>query len=336
MSYTKYGTKSTTIKATTARKNITDIPFGDIEKNYHSILSELTRTELVRLNDVALELHNKTVARVLASRNSSSEENPDDVPDFVPITSLDAGTLKTYRNVANEKAVLEFVEKHDIEHSWAWLAPQLISYLGTYTLPTKVDGIIRCVDFLKMNVVEDFDLGIYRMITKVSRGRLMKQQTDPSHIPVCSLVPLYMAAQKFSRGTKYSEWSPEDVGTLVDEELCKAMKSPALPGPYDANELLAIRNTGLQYVSKAKKEMGTIKHYNPVTYHRLSGVSDSLIGGLSSYAKAMLCQIWCAHPNNRTQYMILDPYNWDHMPEPLISTQVFHAPVVEADSAWDV
>lgn len=338
MTYTKYGTKSTTQAVPTPRKDLANIPFGDIEKEYQAILAELVSEELNRLNEVSLEIHSKVVARVLASRNASSEENPDDVPDYTPIEDIDADTLRKYKASANEQAVVNFVEKHNIAGSWSWLAPQLIAYLGTYTLPTKVDGFIKCTDFLNLNVTSNFDLGIYRMFTKVPRGRLMKSQTDIAHIPVCSLVPIYMATQKMSKNTKFSEWSRDDVQYIVDEDLYKAMVAPPLPGPYDANELLAIRNTGLRYVSRAKKELGATKSYNPVTYHMLSGVSDSLVGGLSKYARAMLCQIWCAHPTNRTQYMILDPYNWDNIPEPIVSTNIFTRPTVEfkVDIPWDV
>lgn len=338
MTYTKYGTKSTTLAAPTPRKDLTKIPFGDIEKDYQRILGSFVSDELDRINEVGLEIHNRTVAKVLASRNASSEENPDDVPDFIPIDDIDQETLKKFRDSANEQAVVEFVEKHDIRNSWGWLAPQIQAYLGSYTLPTKVDGVYRCTDFLKLNVVTEFDLGIYRMFTKVPRGRLMKNQTDPNHIPVCALVPIYMSAQKFSNNTKYTEWSKTDLHTIVDDDLFRAMVSPPLPGPYDASELLAIRNTGLRYVSKAKKEIGIIKHYNPVTYHMLSGVSDSLVGNLHKYAKVMLCQIWCAHPTNRTAYMVLDPYNWDNMPMPLINTQVIttRLPDVPVEIPWDV
>jgi hypothetical protein len=37
----------------------------------------------------------------------------------------------------------------------------------------------------------------------------------------------------------------------------------------------------------------------------------------------MLTQIWCAHPENRTKYMVLCPYAWDCIPPPLISNNIF-------------
>jgi hypothetical protein len=40
-------------------------------------------------------------------------------------------------------------------------------------------------------------------------------------------------------------------------------------------------------------------------------------------AQVMLTQIWCAHPENRTKYMILCTHAWDHIPAPLISNNIF-------------
>jgi hypothetical protein len=40
-------------------------------------------------------------------------------------------------------------------------------------------------------------------------------------------------------------------------------------------------------------------------------------------AQTMIAQIWCAHPSNRTKYMVLDPKNWDAIPAPLISSDIF-------------
>ena len=322
MSFTIYSARGKVNTTPSNKRDIHSLPFADIETSYRNFYSALVDEELELLNTIGKNMHDRTVARLLASRNASSEENPDDAPEYEPITHIDPDTDASYRTVANEQAVTKFAEENNIAASWSWLAPQLLAYLGNYTLPTKVDGVISCKDFLNLNVKTEFDLGIYRLITKIPRGRLMKQQTDSLHLPVCSLVPIYMAAQKRANGTKFSEWSRSDLAGLVDKELYVAMTAPPLPGPYDPEELLQIRNTGLRYVSRSKKELGVTKSYSPETYHMLAGVSESLIGGLNKYAKAMLCQIWCAHPNNRSKYMILDPYDWDNIPEPLINTNV--------------
>ena len=56
--------------------------------------------------------------------------------------------------------------------------------------------------------------------------------------------------------------------------------------------------------------------------------------------QTMLTQCWLAHPKHRNPYMILDPQNWDQMPEPLTSSEIFLKPttkkVVVQDTAGDL
>lgn len=317
------------------KRDIKDLPFDEIDSAYKLYLADKTEEELSRINEVGLAIHRKRVAAVLAARNASTEENPEDVADFHPIDTLDPETLAEYKVVANEKAVIDFVDKYGIVDSWKWLGPQLLALLGNYKLPDMVDGKYVAEDFLRLNVTTAYDRGLYKLITKVPRGRLMKNQTDPDHLLVCALVPLYMAAHKRNRDIKFTQW--ENVHHLVDKDLYQAMTSPPLPGPCDNDELLAIRRSGLTYVSKARKELGQTKMHNPATYHMLTGITSSVIGKLPKYAKAMLCQIWCAHPDNRSKYMILDPYNWDNTPDPLVSTTILknHITTVAARPTYD-
>ena len=49
----------------------------------------------------------------------------------------------------------------------------------------------------------------------------------------------------------------------------------------------------------------------------------------------MLCQIWLAHPQHRTEYMILDPNNWDTIPAPLIETDLIKT-TTSSDVPWDI
>jgi hypothetical protein len=49
----------------------------------------------------------------------------------------------------------------------------------------------------------------------------------------------------------------------------------------------------------------------------------------------MLTQIWLAHPTIRNEYMVLDPVNWDNVPQPLVSNDIFKpaAPVAPVKPA---
>ena len=83
--------------------------------------------------------------------------------------------------------------------------------------------------------------------------------------------------------------------------------------------LLEIRDLGL--MTKSGKTEGQKK--NPVATWTLTGIGDTELGHLPKLAVTMLTQIWLAHPSIRNQYMILDPLDWDRMPDPLITDDLF-------------
>lgn len=316
--YSKFGVATSSIK-----KDIASLPFEEIYEAYTDEMARETERHLEEENAVALAAYERRVQRKgkeFTSYGESEglrEQEDDSIPDFVRVDELDASLVSRLRVIANENAVVSFAERYAIKESWSWLGPQLIAHLGSYKMAGKLEGKYNAVEFAQLNIGKDpRELGIYRFITKVARGKLMEKQVLPEHTHYCALVPLYMAAQKKFNNIRYEEWHRERLDILVDKDLFAAMTCEQPVGPVDADELLNIRMAGLSYISKSAKERGATKYYNPETYHALSGVGDSAIGNLPKYAKAMLCQIWCAHPVNRNKYMILDPYAWDNIPEP--------------------
>jgi hypothetical protein len=87
---------------------------------------------------------------------------------------------------------------------------------------------------------------------------------------------------------------------------------------HTAEALLDIRQLGLTI--KSGDKMGTLK--KPTSAWALSGVQNTEIGLYPKLTQTMLTQIWVAHPSIRNPLMILDPTNWDNMPQPLISHEV--------------
>jgi hypothetical protein len=55
----------------------------------------------------------------------------------------------------------------------------------------------------------------------------------------------------------------------------------------------------------------------------LTGIQDTEIGHLPKITQTILTQCWLAHPELRTPYMILDLENWDNLPKPLVSNEIF-------------
>jgi hypothetical protein len=329
--YSRY-TKSGTNKVS-SKRDIKELPFEEVSLDATRIYNDLVDRELVVANAAAQSEWNrrKVIARVNTYSEESREQEDDSLADFEPLDSIDAELARSFKATAYTEAVDIFVERYAIKECWSWLGSQLLSHLGTYQLPSRVDGKILGKDFCALNIgSNERELGIYILLTKVARGRLMEKQVLPDHTPYCALVPMYMAAQKKFHSVPYSYWDPRGV---VDKELYSAMTCDPPIGTISTDELLSIRQAGLSYVSKSAKERGQVKYYNPETYHKLVGIGDSAIGNLPVYARAMLCQIWVAHPKNRNQYMILDPYDWDHMPEPLISSTVISNRLVEPMNA---
>lgn len=50
----------------------------------------------------------------------------------------------------------------------------------------------------------------------------------------------------------------------------------------------------------------------------------------------MLAQIWVAHPDNRTKYMVLDPLNWDRVPPALIQVEVLEPRTSQVEYTSDL
>lgn len=219
----------------------------------------------------------------------------------------------------NKQVVEAFARQHKIELIWSSLGPQLLAYLATYKLPSHKD--ISAREFLNLNVLNrPRDLGLWRLITKVPRGTIMTKQTSRDNIGCCGLVPLYMAAQKQFNGVAYNDWSREEIHLIVDKTLAKAITfefDPTVEQALTPDNLLQLRNIGLTRIIKGKETK-----LNPLTTYQLYGLSDTVLAGVPPLVKCMLTQTWCAHPDNRHKYMILDIKDWDHMPEPLISTEV--------------
>ena len=111
------------------------------------------------------------------------------------------------------------------------------------------------------------------------------------------------------------------------------------PPRLTQDRLLAIREQGLVYRTGPK----AAQTRNPESTWQLYSVQDTELGEQTKLLQSMLCQIWLAHPKNRRQTMILDPHDWDVMPQPLVDTQLL-APstiarkksvVVREQMPWD-
>jgi hypothetical protein len=131
-----------------------------------------------------------------------------------------------------------------------------------------------------------------------------------------------MSAFKKMHNIPYMKWDRTEIHGVTEASLAAAML--AEPIEITTEEILESRAFAL--TPKSGKGVGVEK---PVatTYSLYPRVGTPL-HELPTLARIMYCQTWCAHPSNRTKYMVLNPSNWDDMPQPLISEQIFSSPKI--------
>lgn len=195
----------------------------------------------------------------------------------------------------------------------SWLLPQLLNYLNeTVTLVKNTSGLIDGRETVARWVARDQDrhLGMLYIMTYPTRSAIIKSQTALDGRDFCTLVPLFLSAFKKYRNVGYSEWDPTTLGLIVAQPLLDAMTCGPV-APITTTELVQLRVDGIMAAAK----------------HKLlaSVVASSPLAKLPDNAVAMLCQIWVADPAIRTKYMVLDPDNWDNIPLPLISLDMFNS-----------
>jgi hypothetical protein len=124
------------------------------------------------------------------------------------------------------------------------------------------------------------------------------------------------------QGISYESWRGlPKLEYVLEPRLLAAVAIQDCPN-LGSERLLEIRKQGL--ITRSGKSAGQLK--NAESTWSLNGISDTELGHLPKLTQSILTQIWLAHPSHRSNLMILDPQNWDHMPEPLIANNIFATP----------
>ena len=253
---------------------------------------------------------------------TGSHEAPSEVSfaDQVDYPTLD---FREIGRKAGQKALIEeFIPRYKLETTLQlWVMPQIIRYIGDKNLAScyengKIDGK-KAVNVIFNGFGSDWDKGLYLFLMLDSRSSWLKSQYKGEARNYCSLVPLILYAYKSQHSIPYSEWSRDTLEFVVNKSLCDAMlcEVPEL----EREVILDIRELGLTYRSGEKKG----EQRKAETTYKLYGIQSTPMGEMPELAQSMLAQIWCAHPVNRTKYMVLDSKDWDKIPTPLITTQIF-------------
>jgi hypothetical protein len=293
-------------------KKMWEIPWADAHTMFRDIQSDLIEAKQEQIDTEYAEQIAQKEQEWSDSHEAPYEGNFSDTLSKPPVTlshsvleKAVAGAIKT-----------NFIEKYKLILHMDWLMPQILTYLGNLPKYVGEDGKFCALQFRNNNFKTDAQKGLYRFLMVNERSSYLKLQYKYPAKTYCSLVPLILYAQRLVDQTPYSAWSRETLGLVVNSELAEAMlcEVPSVT----REELINIRQEGMKSASGGKE-------HNPITTHVLYGnyQKASVIGDMPKLAKVMMTQIWCAHPDNRTKYMVLNPKNWDKMPPALIETDLF-------------
>jgi len=240
------------------------------------------------------------------------------------ITELNLTAINSMTTVELE----EFCEAEKLSHFYTWLLPQMVAHFGSWTLAYTAEGQIDVLATLKHNVGTDPKLqGIWKL-SRVKRSLLIPVMSKSPDYG--TLTPLVLMGLKRMQGVDYQSWRAlNNLEYILEPSLYKALNlnhdDLLTCGSLGSERLLELRNQGLLQRTGAKA--GQMK--KPESTWSLTGMQGTEIAHLPKLTQTMLTQIWLAHPSLRTPYMILDPNNWDNLPAPLLTPEIFKAPEAE-------
>ena len=213
----------------------------------------------------------------------------------------------------------------ELSHLHGWLLPQLVAHFGTWTLVYDGDQI-DCLRTIKQNCNDPKQRAFYTL-SRIKRSVLVPSQTKAPDY--ATLTPLILMGQKRMKGVNYESWrTAKDLSWILEPRLHEALLLEPLTiaecCSLGSDRLTQIRDQGL--LARTGAKAGQLKPAKSTW--SLTGIQDTEIGHLPKITQTMLTQCWLAHPESRTPYMILDLQNWDAMPKPLVTNDIFK-PVVQ-------
>lgn len=283
------------------------IPFSEVTAKYKQLMLESKQLH-EQANQAARDAYDISESQRIADEYNATHEDQIEAESYEG--GYDALGLKEFNWILNratqaqfDEFVLEFSKQHSLPKHASWLMPQMLAKFASVPLgPRDSEGKYSGSD-LSRNMYKDPAIAGAMLLTMFSkRSILVSSQTSPTMRNYCSLVPLVLYAFKLYHNIPYSSWS--DLKHVVEPNLLAAMNTRK---PNASNEvILRLREEAL----RAKPAESTFMLLPP---------AGSKLHTIPTLARIMLCQVWCAHPVNRTENMILNFTDWDNMPEPLIS-----------------
>lgn len=342
--------------------DIKTIPF---EKLYNDYITSFNSQKEVTLNTVIAikkRQHRETLDRILAiasssnGGNSTSEAGSDGVEEAATETygafdpdeyTLSSKVIQDLKDKVLDAVHKSFCAENNLFSKLDWFPYQLLAYFGSWKAIKNEAGLYDANLTLQANAVNSESSTyskqwIYGTIilangnrSNIFSGTLRGSPQYTSSIN--PLVPIILAGFKKFQDIPYSHWDKKGLSNIVDDALYQAMivgeEYSTIVSALSKTELVTLRNIAI--TDTTGKRANIIN--NPVTSAKLNHLATTALGSLPKLAKHMAIQTWCAHPTNRTQYMILDPNNWDSMPEPIVETAILNKTDIKefpADIPW--
>lgn len=190
----------------------------------------------------------------------------------------------------------------------ASLFEQAMAYISS-----KYRFIPDAKEFLEVNCSTPWDRGLYVLLNNTDRSKLMKGiLSTPANLPYSTLVPIYMAAFKKYNNVPYSAW--KNPGPILPKALRPVLDIAAEDVP-DRETLVNMRV--LACGDREPQKAYNLGHVKVLQAPKIVNL--------------ILLQLWLAAPEVRHEYMLLDPFNFDNMPEPLIAPE----PIKVMRNPWD-
>jgi len=218
--------------------------------------------------------------------------------------------------------------KNLVNRGGTWLLPQLVAAFGGWTLAKNSRGEIDVVKTLQQNCEHNSTNTALWKLTRIPRTCLVPKQIAQAEY--ATLTPLVLAGFKRMQGVPYNAWQGLDkLEYIMEPRLLEAVN--VVCPDLGSERLLEIRTQGLTQRSGIKA--GQMKPAESTW--SLAGIADTELGHLPKLTQTILTQIWLAHPSHRSNLMILDPQNWDRMPEPLITSNIFIKPLPQESAVLE-
>lgn len=308
------------------------LDFPGLARDFQQTYAQLRDERLRTAQQVAHRRYNQQRNQLIQQfQNFDSEAGSDGVEEavveslgeFNPDTvQLSEAIIRECKATAKSSVVEAWSIKNSIPQKLTWLPHQMLAYFGTWRAQRDESGKYSAPLTWDANTRARGDyyaLGSGLLATS-ARTNFFKDAPKGNQqykSTINPLVPIILAGFKKFQGINYGDWSLVGLEMLLDPELAKLVGVTVPEIPH--SEIIALRNTAV--TDKVGVRAGIPN--NPATCTKLNHLGDTAIGHLPKLAKYMVLQTWAAHPSNRSEYMILDPNDWDRVPEPLISKDIF-------------